>query len=119
MAKSTRRLFLTIVVVGIASISPPSFGHGGGLNADGCHTNRRTGEYHCHRPAASRPPATAPAFSGQAFSGRREGGASEVRYANCAEVRAAGKAPLRRGEPGYAAHLDRDNDGIACEPPRR
>ncbi|MFD8243694.1 excalibur calcium-binding domain-containing protein [Nocardia sp. NPDC059691] len=27
----------------------------------------------------------------------------------------AGKAPLRRGQPGYAPHLDRDNDGIACE----
>ncbi|WP_431289455.1 YHYH domain-containing protein [Roseateles chitinivorans] len=24
--------------------------HGGGLNADGCHTNRKTGDYHCHRP---------------------------------------------------------------------
>jgi len=23
--------------------------HGGGLDADGCHTNRKTGEYHCHR----------------------------------------------------------------------
>ncbi|MFB9704886.1 excalibur calcium-binding domain-containing protein [Rhodococcus aetherivorans] len=24
-------------------------------------------------------------------------------------------APLYRGDPGYAAHLDRDNDGIACK----
>ncbi|WP_308205189.1 excalibur calcium-binding domain-containing protein [Frankia tisae] len=24
-------------------------------------------------------------------------------------------APLHRGDPGYAARLDRDNDGIACE----
>ncbi len=23
--------------------------HGGGLNAESCHTNRKTGEYHCHR----------------------------------------------------------------------
>ncbi|GAA3083546.1 hypothetical protein JOF29_004463 [Kribbella aluminosa] len=36
-------------------------------------------------------------------------------YANCAAVRAAGKAPLYRGQPGYAAHLDRDGDGVACE----
>jgi hypothetical protein len=36
-------------------------------------------------------------------------------YANCAAVRAAGKAPLRRGEPGYRAGLDGDNDGIACQ----
>ena len=27
----------------------PASGHSGGLNAEGCHTNRKTGEYHCHR----------------------------------------------------------------------
>jgi hypothetical protein len=36
-------------------------------------------------------------------------------YENCDAVRAAGKAPLLRGEPGYAEHLDRDDDGVACE----
>ncbi|NLF89748.1 MAG: excalibur calcium-binding domain-containing protein [Corynebacterium marinum] len=39
-----------------------------------------------------------------------------VYYKNCAAVRAAGKAPLYRGQPGYEApRLDRDHDGIACE----
>jgi len=37
-------------------------------------------------------------------------------YRNCREARAAGAAPLYRGEPGYGAHMDGDNDGIACEP---
>jgi hypothetical protein len=23
--------------------------HGGGLNGEGCHNNRKTGDYHCHR----------------------------------------------------------------------
>jgi hypothetical protein len=36
-------------------------------------------------------------------------------YANCDAVRAAGKAPLRAGQPGYRAALDRDGDGVACE----
>lgn len=36
-------------------------------------------------------------------------------YPNCTAVKQAGAAPLRRGEPGYRAGLDRDNDGIACE----
>lgn len=40
---------------------------------------------------------------------------TSVSYANCAAVRAAGKAPLRRGDPGYSTSLDRDGDGIACE----
>lgn len=26
-----------------------AFAHGGGLNKDGCHNNRKTGGYHCHR----------------------------------------------------------------------
>lgn len=38
-----------------------------------------------------------------------------VSYANCAAVRAAGAAPIRRGQPGYSSKLDRDGDGIACE----
>ena len=37
-------------------------------------------------------------------------------YRNCAAVGAAGKAPLMRGQSGYAPHLDRDDDGVACEP---
>lgn len=38
-----------------------------------------------------------------------------VYYPNCAAARAAGAAPIRAGEPGYAPRLDRDGDGIACE----
>ncbi|WP_313025652.1 excalibur calcium-binding domain-containing protein [Mobilicoccus sp.] len=36
-------------------------------------------------------------------------------YANCSEARAAGAAPLYRGDPGYRPKLDRDDDGVACE----
>ncbi|MCY9696420.1 MBL fold metallo-hydrolase [Paenibacillus alginolyticus] len=38
-----------------------------------------------------------------------------VVYNNCSEVRAAGKAPIKRGDPGYSNKLDRDNDGVGCE----
>lgn len=38
-----------------------------------------------------------------------------VYYRDCAAVRAAGAAPLHRGDPGYSSKLDRDGDGIACE----
>ena len=53
----------------------------------------------------NRPKATpAPATEGRVF-------------ANCAAVRAAGLAPLRRGTADYEANpnLDRDEDGLACE----
>ena len=39
----------------------------------------------------------------------------DVYYQNCSAVRAAGKAPLYQGQPGYSRKLDRDGDGVACE----
>lgn len=53
-------------------------------------------------PAPSAPPAA-------------PGSGLKVHYKNCAEARAAGAAPIHRGQPGYRAALDRDGDGIACE----
>ena len=47
----------------------------------------------------------------QAFASQPQQGA----YRNCREARAAGAAPLYRGQPGYGSHLDRDGDGVACE----
>jgi hypothetical protein len=41
-----------------------------------------------------------------------------VTYSGCDEVRAAGKAPLHAGDPGYRPEMDGDGDGIACEPRR-
>lgn len=95
-------------------LGAPAFAHGGGLNSQGCHTNRKTGEYHCHRKPAK--PAPAPLL-------RRNTPTTKLRpappinraYRNCDEARAAGAAPVRRGELGYGPHLDRDNDGIGCE----
>jgi len=82
--------------------------HPGGLNAEGCHNNRKTGDYHCHRsPSVSSSTSPKPAALYAPARGRA--------FANCAAARAAGAAPVRRGDPGYGAHLDRDNDGIGCE----
>ncbi|MGW0315497.1 excalibur calcium-binding domain-containing protein [Streptomyces flavidovirens] len=39
-----------------------------------------------------------------------------VYYENCDAARAAGAAPVRSGDPGYGRHLDRDGDGVGCEP---
>ncbi|MFT4124645.1 MAG: excalibur calcium-binding domain-containing protein [Gordonia sp. (in: high G+C Gram-positive bacteria)] len=42
-------------------------------------------------------------------------GGGAAYYGSCADARAAGQAPLHRGEPGYRSGLDRDGDGIACD----
>lgn len=78
--------------------------HPGGLNAEGCHHDRKNGGYHCHRPQGDKPPPAQSFAAGRTFA-----------YRNCSQARAAGAAPIRRGEPGYGSHLDRDGDGIACE----
>ena len=41
-----------------------------------------------------------------------------VTYSGCNEVRAAGKAPIYRGQPGFRDTMDGDGDGVACEPMR-
>ncbi|GGO88286.1 GmrSD restriction endonuclease domain-containing protein [Wenjunlia tyrosinilytica] len=51
---------------------------------------------------------------GKGTGGGGKGGGS-VTYRNCDAVRAAGKAPLHRGDPGYSGRLDRDGDGVACD----
>ncbi|GGC78095.1 hypothetical protein GCM10011512_00790 [Tersicoccus solisilvae] len=54
-------------------------------------------------PAPATAPPPAPADPGSVY------------YPNCSAARAAGVAPLHRGEPGYRSAMDGDDDGIACE----
>lgn len=91
-------------------LAAPAVGHPGGLNAEGCHNNRKTGDYHCHR-GSSAPVRAQSVYRGYSGGGGGGGGA----FRNCAAARAAGAAPVRVGDPGYGAHLDRDGDGVGCE----
>jgi endonuclease YncB( thermonuclease family) len=56
-----------------------------------------------------------PANPPTAGSPRPSSPPSNVYFRNCAEARAAGVAPIRKGQPGYRIELDRDRDGVACE----
>src|SRR5687767_9794470 len=98
---------LTMLALATATIAPvPLMAHPGGLNSEGCHNNRRTGDYHCHRGPGAAEPRSRPAGVLSAGGGV---------FRNCTVARAAGAAPVRRGEPGYGPHLDRDGDGVGCE----
>ena len=90
--------------LGLLHVPCIAWAHGGGLDTSGCHTNRKTGDYHCHGANPASPlELAAPAPP------------RDVSYPNCTAVRNAGAAPIRRGDPGYGKHLDRDNDGVGCE----
>lgn len=100
------------LLLALALATSPALGHSGGTNAEGCHTNRSTGDYHCHgkKEKARTAPAAATLYGAQPARG-----SATIRYANCTEARRAGAAPVRRGDPGYGKHLDRDGDGVGCE----
>jgi hypothetical protein len=104
------RIMIIAAAAAVLAMPAAVAAHPGGLNSEGCHNNRKTGDYHCHRGSqnsgSSRPQGlivSSPA--------KRSGGA----FANCSAARAAGAAPVRRGDPGYGPHLDRDGDGVGCE----
>jgi hypothetical protein len=44
-----RTVLVAVLLCAVAGAAAP---HSGGTNADGCHTDRRTGDYHCHTPKA-------------------------------------------------------------------
>ena len=55
-----------LVAAALAAVSSHAGEHGGGLNAEGCHHDRKTGDYHCHRAqAAPSPPPTSLASGAQ------------------------------------------------------
>ncbi|WP_277441807.1 excalibur calcium-binding domain-containing protein [Streptomyces sp. SPB162] len=55
-------------------------------------------------PTPAETPSSSPSPEGPAY------------FRDCDEARAAGAAPLFAGDPGYRSGLDRDGDGVACEP---
>jgi hypothetical protein len=100
-------LLLALLPTGLAVFAAaPALAHGGGLAADGCHNDRKNGGRHCHR---------APSAGSAVQPQRLTGSVGGAYYANCDAARAAGAAPVRRGDPGYSSRLDRDGDGVGCE----
>ena len=43
------RIVQIALVAGLSVLSALASAHGGGLDANGCHHVRKTGEYHCHQ----------------------------------------------------------------------
>ena len=101
-------------------IAADSHAHGGGLNSEGCHNNRKTGDYHCHRGGGGSAPRQDLVPRYQDSAPRLDPSPSKSdtgrAFRSCSEARAAGAAPVGRDDPGYGPHLDRDGDGIGCEP---
>jgi len=57
------------------------------------------------------------AQGGRAYPGKTSSASGTLSpvFTTCAAARAAGAAPLRKGQAGYNPKLDGDGDGVACE----
>jgi len=65
---------LILAAIFVAALYPATgFTHGGGLNREGCHHNRKTGDYHCHRSPSAPTRAPAARFSGNNLTERAQG----------------------------------------------
>ena len=82
------RIKAVALLAALASLSASSaLGHGGRLNASGCHNDRKNGGYHCHRsPLASKPD-----VAGMCCQRTRVDGGCDRRYnpvrVRCGELR--------------------------------
>ena len=104
----------------LALHSPLALAHSGGTDANGCHTNSKTGEYHCHTPKVGKVAKT------EAKSTVRTEARSSVKITclvniyNCSDFSSQSQAQEAYArcmqEVGSDIHgLDRDDDGVACE----
>ncbi len=100
---------------GAAPIREGQAGYGPHLDRDGDGVGCEANEGRAGSGGGSGAGGGGGAGGGSASGGSGSGGGGSVSYKNCSAVRAAGAAPIRRGDPGYGRHLDRDGDGVACE----
>ena len=110
--RNVRKISVVIGIIVVAASATLVFAHGGGLNADGCHNERRTGGYHCHRPQTrTRPvPTPRPTPRPRAAAGT---------YLQCEAVPTRHLRPDTQGRVAVLRHLvptqpDNDRDGFAC-----
>jgi hypothetical protein len=109
------------------------FGLAGGYAWSAMAPARKTPPVHLPKPTMLLPPDVPETASDKQWAARaRDSDAPAVQanspdpttdeqsvyYSGCNEARAAGRAPLYAGQPGYRPEMDGDGDGVACEPYR-
>jgi hypothetical protein len=74
------RFAYIVILACLYGFASQAAAHGGGLNSEGCHHNRKTGDYHCHRApvqkaqaALASAPVPASTARPQCFTGPRGG----------------------------------------------
>jgi hypothetical protein len=84
-------------------ILQPVFAHGGRTNAEGCHNNRKTGEYHCHGKTGT---------TSKSVPENQQQACGSKYY--CREMSSCAEAMHYYKDCGLD-RLDGDSDGVPCE----
>ena len=95
-------LHIALFILSAFALATPAEAHPGRTAADDCHYDRKNGGRHCDGSQQSERPARQP-FPGKVYN------------RNYSAVGATGAALILIGQPGYASHLYRDGNGVACE----
>lgn len=99
----------------VAAVASVASAHGGGLNAAGCHADRKTGDYHCHRTGGILGSGVPPAA---ALAGELPTPRSAIKDVDCSDFGGSWRAAqdfYEAAGPGDPHNLDADKEGLACE----
>lgn len=92
--------------------------HSGKTSSEGCHTNRKTGDYHCHNQPIEEVKATRTEARTEARNTSKKYICSYNAY-NCSDFSTNSEAreayEFCGGISNDVHDLDRDKDGLACE----
>lgn len=69
------------------------------------------------KPAEDQKPAEEQKSEDQKSDEQKSDSEQHFRFQNCADVEAAGEAPIRKDHPDFRPKFDADGDGIGCEQP--
>ena len=111
--------FLKATILFLSTISSVNaFAHPGRTDSNGCHNNRKTGEYHCHGGSGnSKPdaPALPPHANGRTeLAPQNQGSFNCSGKTKCGEMRNCQEAKFYLYNCGLS-RLDGDGDGVPCE----
>src|SRR5687767_7962457 len=96
--------FLLLTAASLLASASSALAHPGGLDARGCHANRKTGEYHCH-PSSPAPRARQDLQDSDSNCGSKY---------YCKDLASCSEAIHYLKDCGLT-RLDGDGDGVPCE----
>jgi hypothetical protein len=100
----------------LTAMPAPASAHGGGLNAEGCHNDRKNGGYQCHRDRACRRSPISIVMHRWTIRPTTSVHEKAAVHSAIAPQRAQpAPHPCAAAIRVHGSHLDRDGDGVGCE----